>query len=160
VFSRIRRDGVERTPDRDVVLRPGDLLTVIGPRATIETFAAWLGRRADDDLALDRHQVDFRRVVLSNPRYAGVRVADLPLDRFDAVAGFVRRGDVDLVARPELVVELGDRIRVVAPRDRIDAVVRELGGSERAAVTADPLGFSLGLVLGCCSARSRSRCRA
>jgi putative transport protein len=148
VFSRIRRDGVERTPGRNTVPRPGDLLTVIGPQATIEAFATWLGRRAEDDLALDRHQVDFRRVVLTNPRYAGVRVADLPLDRFDAVAGFVRRGDVDLVARPDLVVELGDRIRVVAPRERIAAVVRELGGSERAAVTADPLGFSLGLVLG------------
>jgi putative transport protein len=60
----------------------------------------------------------------------------------------VRRGDVDLVARPDLTVELGDRIRVVAPRDRLHEVVRELGGSERAAVVADPVGFSVGLLLG------------
>jgi putative transport protein len=148
VFSRVRRAGTERTPDPTFVPVRGDLVTVIGPRATIEAFAAWLGRPAAVDLPLDRRQVDFRRVVVSNPRYAGVRIADLDLGRFHAVAGFVRRGDVDLVARPDLVVELGDRIRVVAPRDRIDAVVRELGDSERAVVTADPIGFSLGLLLG------------
>jgi putative transport protein len=148
VFSRIRRDGLERTPVRELVPQPGDILTVIGPRDVVEDFTAFIGRPAADDLALDRHQVDFRRVVVSNPRYAGVRIGELGLDRFDAVAGFVRRGDAELVARPELVVELGDRIRVIAPRDRIEQVVAELGGSERAAVTADPLGFSLGLVLG------------
>jgi putative transport protein len=148
VFSRIRRGDTEGTPDPELVPARGDLVTVIGPRATIDAFAAWLVRPAAADLPLDRRQVDFRRVVLSNPRYAGARVADLDLGRFDAVAGFVRRGDVDLVARPDLVVELGDRIRVVAPRERIDEVVRDLGDSERAVVTADPIGFSLGLLLG------------
>jgi putative transport protein len=148
VFSRVRRGDTERTPDPELVPARGDLVTVIGPRATIDEFAAWLGRPAAVDLPLDRRQVDFRRVVLSNPRYAGARVADLDLGRFDAVAGFVRRGDVDLVARPDLIVELGDRIRVVAPRQRIDEVVRDLGDSERAVVTADPIGFSLGLLLG------------
>ncbi len=64
------------------------------------------------------------------------------------MAGFVRRGDVDLVARPDLVVELGDRIRVVAPRERLDEVTAELGDSERAVVVADPIGFTLGLLLG------------
>jgi putative transport protein len=86
--------------------------------------------------------------VLSNPRYAGETVADLELTRFDAIAGFVRRGDVDLVATPDLIVELGDRIRVVAPRERLPEVVRELGDSERAVVVADPIGFSLGLLFG------------
>jgi putative transport protein len=148
VFSRVRRDGRERTPDDDLVLAPGDWVTAIGPEAQLERFAAWLGRPADDDLPLDRHQVDFRRIVLSNTRYAGATVNELDLGRFDAVAGFVRRGDVDLVARPDLTLELGDRIRVVAPRGRLDEVVRELGDSERAVVVADPIGFSLGLLLG------------
>ncbi len=148
VFSRVRREGREATTVSDVRLREGDLVTVIGPRETIRAFAETVGEVADDDLPLDRHQVDFRRVVLSNARYAGSTVADLRLGRFDAVAGFVRRGDVDLVARPDLIVELGDRIRVVAPRDRLDEVIRELGDSERSAVVADPIGFSLGLLLG------------
>jgi putative transport protein len=148
VFSRIRRGDEETTPHRQLRLRTGDLVTVIGPRRTIDAFERDVGHVADHDLPLDRHQLDFRRVVLSNGRYAGATVADLDLGRFDAVAGFVRRGDVDLVARPDLVVELGDRIRVVAPRDQLDEVIAELGDSERAAVVANPVGFSLGLLLG------------
>lgn len=148
VFSRVRRDGRETIPRSDLRLRDGDLLTVIGPEGTIAGFAATVGHVATDDLPLDRRQVDFRRVVLSNARYAGSTIAELDLGRFDAVAGFVRRGDVDLVARPALAVELGDRIRVVAPRDRLAEVVRELGDSERSVVVADPIGFSLGLLLG------------
>lgn len=148
VFTRVRRDDVERTPDDDLRLRPGDLVTVVGPEEPLERFAERIGHPTEVDLPLDRHQVDFARVVLSNSRYAGVRVAELGLDRFTAVAGFVRRGDVDLVARPDLIVELGDRIRVVAPRDRLPEVIAELGDSERAVVVADPVGFSLGLVAG------------
>jgi len=148
VFSRLCRHGREWTPDGTDTPRPGDLLTVIGPAPVLAELTDHVGREAEDDLPLSRHQVDFQRVVLSNPRYAGARIVDLDLERFDAIAGFVRRGDVDVVARPDLMVELGDRIRVVAPRDRLNEVVAELGDSERAVVVADPIGFSLGLLLG------------
>lgn len=148
VFSRLRRNDNERTPDTEEQLEPGDLVTVIGPAGPLASFVDWAGRAAERDLVLDRAQLDFRRVVVSNARYAGASVAELDLQRFGAVAGFVRRGDVDVVARPDLVVELGDRIRVVGPRDRLPDVQRELGDSERAAVVADPIGFSLGLLLG------------
>ena len=148
VFSRVRRAGREATPAPGLAPAVGDLITVVGPAGVLDDFVAEVGELADEDLPLDRHQVDFRRVVLTNARYAGVTVAALELHRFEAVAGYVRRGDVDLVARPDLVVELGDRIRVVAPRARRPEVVRALGNSERAAVTADPIGFSLGLSIG------------
>ncbi len=148
VFSRVRRGDDERTPNRELRLEPGDLVTVVGPGPALDALTDHLGRPADQDLPLDRRQVDFRRVVVSNARYAGRTVAGLDLGRFDAVAGFVRRGDVDLVAAPDLIVELGDRIRVVAPRERLPEVVRELGDSERAVVVADPIGFTLGLLVG------------
>lgn len=148
VFSRLRRDGQDHTPDDDERPRPGDLLTVIGPVEPLAALVDDLGQAASADPVLDRHQLDFRRVVLSNPRYAGATIGELDLRRFDAVAGFVRRGDVDVIARDGLTVELGDRIRVIAPRDQLEEVARELGDSERAAVVADPIGFSVGLLAG------------
>lgn len=148
VFSRVRRGDGDHTPSADERFAPGDLVTVIGTPSALRSFATWAGGTADEDPVLDRRQIDFRRVVLSNPRHAGARIGELGLDRFDAVAGFVRRGDVDVIARDDLVVELGDRIRVIAPRERMSEVVAELGDSERAVVVADPVGFSLGLLLG------------
>jgi putative transport protein len=147
-FSRVRRGGLDHTPAAGERFAPGDLVTVIGTPAALRSFVDWVGGRADEDLVLDRRQLDFRRIVLSNPHHAGARIGELGLDRFDAVAGFVRRGDVDVIARDDLVVELGDRIRVIAPRERMPEVIDELGDSERAVVVADPVGFSLGLLLG------------
>jgi putative transport protein len=63
VFSRVRREGQVRTPEPDLRLQPGDLVTVIGPSEKLAGFADVVGREADEDLPLDRHQVDFRRVV-------------------------------------------------------------------------------------------------
>lgn len=148
VFSRVRRGEQERTPSPTLLLQPGDLLTAIGPRDPLHAFADWVGRRTARDLPLDRSQVDFQWAVLSNPAYAGARIADLGLERFDAVVGYVRRGDVELVATSDFVLELGDRVRVVAPRAKIARAVAEVGDSERAATLVQPGGFAAGLGLG------------
>jgi putative transport protein len=60
----------------------------------------------------------------------------------------VRRGDVDRMARPDTVLELGDRIRVVAPRERMAAVSEYFGDSYRKLSEIDVASFSLGIVLG------------
>lgn len=148
IISRVRRHDTDHTPDPDEHLRSGDLVTVVGSAEALRSFASRVGGFAAQDLVADRRWLDVRRVVVSNPRLAGRRIAELDLDRFDAVAAYVRRGDVDVAARDDLAVELGDRIRVIAPRDRLAEVSRHLGDSERAVVTADPVGFSLGLALG------------
>ena len=46
------------------------------------------------------------------------------------------------------VLELGDRIRVVTPRDRMDEVSKYLGDSMKAISETDFLSLSLGVVLG------------
>ena len=58
--------------------------------------------------------------------------------------------DIELDAETNLgtVLELGDRIRVVTPRERLDEVSRFLGDSMKAMAETDFLSLSLGIVLG------------
>ena len=58
------------------------------------------------------------------------------------------RGDVDLLASPDLVVQQGDRIRVIAPRARLAEVAGYLGDSERGPGDLNPVGLFVGLALG------------
>jgi putative transport protein len=133
----------------DTVLRPGDRVTVVGNRHDVEHFTDEVGRRAEAHLALDRGRLDFRRIVLSSRRLAGRPLGELDLpQRFGAIPTRVRRGDVDLVARDDLVVEVGDRIRVVAPGDRMRQVARYLGDSERGLAEIDAVSLALGIVAG------------
>lgn len=159
VFSRIMRGDSPGHPGEvdvatdDAVPVPGDILTVIGDPDTVEQFAARVGHPSSVALTLDRSSVDYRRVAVSNPKVAGQALGDLRLRRrFGAVATRVRRGDVDLLATDDLVLQIGDRVRIVAERRRMSEITEFLGDSEKGAaaysITSLALGLALGVLLG------------
>lgn len=148
-FSRIARGDRVEIATAEHRPRPGDVVVVLGPEDAVSSFTRDVGQRSDRHLPLDRSQLDFRRIVLSNRRLAGLRVAELDLPhRYGVVPTRVRRGDEDLVATDDLELELGDRVRVVGPTDRLGPVARLLGDSERRLAEVDAMGFALGATAG------------
>lgn len=148
-FSRIEHDGVVAMAGPDRYLSPGDAVVVVGPPDELARFCDRVGERNDRHLPLDRSSLDFRRVLVSDRRLAGVRLGDLALqERHGVTVTRVRRGDADLVATDDTELELGDRVRVVGPPDRIAAAGALFGDSERSLSEVDALGFAAGLVAG------------
>ena len=148
-FSRVRTAQGLTVAAPDLILGPGDLAVVVGPASAAASFADWLGEHADEHLPDDRREMDMRRMTIADPHLSGRTVAELDLGgRFGAVATRVRRGDVDLLATPDLVVQSGDRVRVIARRDVLPRVALYLGDSERGAGDINPVGLGLGLALG------------
>ncbi|MGE3358253.1 MAG: TrkA C-terminal domain-containing protein [Acidimicrobiia bacterium] len=148
-FSRIEHDGVVRIATGAERLLPGDAVVLIGPRPQVAELCDALGRRSDRHLPLDRSSIDFRRIVVSNRALAGRSLAGLDLGgRFGATVTRVRRGDDDLVAHPDLVLQLGDRVRVVGPVAQLARVAELLGDSERRLSEVDAVGLAAGIVAG------------
>lgn len=149
-FSRVARrpSGPPEHVHDDDTLHTGDLVTVVGPADDVETLIAEIGAPAERDLTADRSTLDFRRITISNPRLAGLRIRDLELDRFDAMITRVRRGDEDLVADSDTVVALGDRVRVVAPPEQLVAVAATLGDSSRGMTELNGVALGLGIAAG------------
>ena len=148
-LSYLARDGRVRVIDPDEELLPGDQVVVVGPGAAVRTAVEHLGRMVEEHLADDRSSVDYRRFVVSDRRIAGRTVAQLDMPgRFDGVMTRVRRGDLDLLAREDLVLELGDRVLAVVPRERLDEVSEFFGDSERRISEIDALPVGLGMALG------------
>lgn len=76
-------------------------------------------------------------------------IGDLDLEqRFGAVVTRVRRGDLDFLASDDILLQPGDRVRFVAPRERVADVSAFFGDSYRHLSEIDILTFSLGLVMG------------
>ena len=126
-----------------------DLVTVVGPRAVLDDVAERLGHVSSHDIVEDRHDLDFRRVTLSNKPLVGHTVGELDLDeKFGATVSRVRRGDVDLVAHDTFVLAMGDRLRVIAPRAQMAAVGKYLGDSDRGMSDINVGGLALGLAVG------------
>jgi putative transport protein len=159
VFSRIMRGDSPGHPGQvdvatdDAVPVPGDILTVIGEKAVVDSFVEAVGHPSTVALSLDRSEVDYRRVAVSNPQVAGKTLGELRLRRrFGAVATRVRRGDVDLLATDDLALQIGDRVRIVAERRRMSEITSYLGDSEKGAsaysITSLSLGLALGVLLG------------
>jgi putative transport protein len=155
VFSRVMHGDVPGHPGTmDVAsggMTPavGDILTIVGDARIVEQVARDLGHPSSVPLVLDRSQLDSRRITVSKREVAGRSVEQLRLPRrFGATATRVRRGDIDLLATDDLVLQLGDRVRVVARREQMGQVAAFLGDSERGASDLNPVGFAIGLSIG------------
>jgi putative transport protein len=151
VFSRIQH-GEENPIEvaaEHTLIRRDDLVTVVGPADVVDEVAEELGHKSSHALQSARHDLDFRRITVSQPQLAGLTIAELDLDsRFGAVATRVRRGDLDMIAQDDFVIQMGDRIRVTAPTEQMQKVSRYLGDSERGLSDINPIGFAIGLALG------------
>jgi putative transport protein len=149
VFGRMRHAGQLILTNGQTHLAVGDLVSVVGTIEDLERVTAFLGETSNERLELDRTQLDYRRIFVSNPKVAGHRLRDLNLpQQFGATVTRVRRGDIEFLPHGDTVLELGDRLRVVTAPDRMEAVSAFLGDSYRALSEIDIMTFSLGVSLG------------
>lgn len=149
LFTRVRRGEQTFLAVASTQLNVGDLVTVLGAPGNVDRIAAELGEPTDIRLELDRTLLDYRRIFVSNPEMAGRTLASLRLpQRYGALITRVRRGDIDLPADGDTVLELGDRVRVVAPRERMAEIGRLLGDSYKALSEVNLLTLGLGLTSG------------
>ncbi len=149
LFARRRRDEHVDIIKPWEHLAVGDLVTLVAERDDLARVVDEIGEPAEEQLELDRSDLDFRRVFVSEPALFGRTLGELNLlQRFGALVTRVRRGDVDVLPDGKLVLEPGDRVRVLAPRARMKEVVAFFGDSYRALAEVDVLSFGLGCAAG------------
>ena len=149
LFGRVKRGDRTFVTSTNTRLEPGDLVTVVGTEEELERVVPRLGEQDAQQVDMDRTEVDYRRIFVSNPKLAGKALRELNLpQRFEAVVTRVRRGDMELLPHGDTVLQLGDRVRVVTRRENLPAVTKFFGDSYRALSEIDVLSFSLGLALG------------
>ena len=150
-FSRLRRgeQGPITRPAREDKLFREDLVTVVGTQEAVNQVITALGHGSSHSLIEDRKYLDFRRITVSDPKLAGHTVAELDIDhKFGATVSRVRRGDTDMVGTPDLVLQQGDRVRVVAPTGRMAEISNFFGDSSRGLSSINPVALGLGMAVG------------
>ena len=133
----------------DMVLQHDDLVSIIGTPEDVDAVVKELGELSSEQLDLDRSAYDFRRVFVSNRSLVGVKLSALELpQKYGAIVTRVRRGDIELLAHGDLMLELGDRVRFVAPRSQVKAISDFFGDSYKSLSEIDMLSLGLGISLG------------
>jgi putative transport protein len=148
-FARVKRQDTVMIATDETRLQLGDLVSIVGQLSCLEHAEQFLGERCDEQLDRDRSVIDFRRIFVSKKAVTEKTLDSLEIGaRFGAVVTRVRRGDVEFVPNHDTVLEPGDRVRVVAPRQRMEEIAKYLGDSYRALSEIDVVTFSIGIALG------------
>jgi putative transport protein len=146
----LRRDHRNRPATPDIVLAENDVLLLAAPsKAVLDEVRKRLGEAAPGRVTQDRRDVDYLRVFASRPAVVGRSVGDLALpgDKASAVIQ-VRRGDADLLPRPDLVLEFGDRVGLLANRADFPALRKFFGDSIKGTAEFSYVSIGLGMALG------------
>jgi putative transport protein len=149
IFGRLRRGDTNSLCHYDTEFQANDLVSITGETPEVERVTALLGQAQGHDLAHERSEFAMRRIVVSNPQVAGKTIASLNLaEQYPVVLTRLRRGDVDTLIQPGTVLELGDRIRVLAREEDLKDLEKIFGDSYEHLSHIDLLSFGLGMGLG------------
>lgn len=160
VVSRLWRKGEVLLPDADTVLENGDRILVIATQRDVPRLTIFFGQQDKTDWnksGIDWNSIDSmlesQRVVITNHEINGRHLESLHLrNRYGVNVSRVYRAGIQLVATPDLVLRLGDRLTVVGEKNSIKRVSKELGNTVRHLdepnIAAIFVGIVLGLALG------------
>lgn len=135
-------------------LQEGDKLFMVGTPDDIRTMSLLIGPRVTnmDENAWDRmesNHLSSEKIIVTNPSLNGRRLGDMKLRQtFNVTITRVRRAGVELIATPQLLLQLGDRVTVVGNPNNIHNVCGVLGNSMKKLNEPNLLPYFLGIVLG------------
>lgn len=149
VISRIKKGDVIQVVNPDTVLASGDLVVAVGPARALGAARLYLGEESTEKLAERRDDTAYRWYFVSEAKVVGLTIVEMMKKRpFIGTATRLRRNDVEFVPSPSTVLEMGDRVLVVSPRQEVERIIEFFGDSLRALSETDYLSLSLGIVIG------------
>lgn len=134
VVSRLLHDdGRMEIPKSDSALKEGDKILVVTSQADIDAIAALIGSKNEmtlnDWTKLDKNMV-IRRIMITKSAINGRSLADLKIRSVYGVnITRITRAGVDLIASPDLTLQVGDRVLVVGAEEDIKELEELLGNS-------------------------------
>ena len=158
VISRIMRGGEEFVPNQDTVLKEGDKVLIVTIQKCVDririVFGAEVPMHLDDWIKGRKGAPQLIRLGITKTDLTGKKLGDIlfKLQYSVSVTRVVRSG-VELVASPELRVQVGDYLQVVGDKEGIDAIAKLVGN--KASALDKPnllpifLGIAIGVVFGC-----------
>ena len=126
-------DGTRVTiPHSDTVLHCGDIILIVTRDANALNLEQLLGESIEYEWKDDDRDLVSRRIVVTRNNINGKRIGDLHLrSAFNVNITRINRAGINLLAQPDLILQVGDRVMVVGPLDGIHHAEKILGNTLR-----------------------------
>ena len=151
VCSRILHDGNESLPNRDTVLHQGDHLLIVCASDEADAIVTFIGSQVKADKEFDQGNSPLvsKKILVTEEDVNGKTLSQLSLSgKFGVNATRIYRAGVELLARPDQRLQVGDRIRVVGPSDAVDRLAARLGNSHNQLDHPNILTIFVGIFIG------------
>ena len=160
VISRVWRNGKVSIPTSDTLLHEHDHLLIISVKSDVENIKVLFGEQENVDWnkadiywnAIDSQLIS-RRIAVTRNRVNGVKLGSLRLRNLYGInITRVNRAGIDLLASPDLRLQIGDRLTIVGEANSVNTVGKILGDEIKRLnnpnLLAVFIGISLGMLLG------------
>ena len=155
VVSRIQRcgeNGPVEVPLATTRINKDDKVLVVTSQSSVDVVTMLFGKVIDMPKEVwDRldTSMSVRRLVITKSSLTGKKLKELRIrSTYGVSITRVSRSGVDLVANPNLTLQLGDTILVVGPDNAIDKVAKAVGNSESSLSHPHLIPIFFGIALG------------
>ncbi|MBO5849953.1 MAG: putative transporter [Paludibacteraceae bacterium] len=130
VISRIMHQDSTFVPWKNTIIEENDLLLVVCSTNDLSAITAFVGETTSYVWEDKNSQLVSRRIVITQNKINGKTIRDLNLRTlFGVNITRINRSGIDLLGRPDLVLQVGDRVMVVGELDAIKKVEHFLGNT-------------------------------
>ncbi|MEG1615896.1 MAG: putative transporter [Bacteroidales bacterium] len=156
IITRVWKDGKVMIPTSETVLTEGERILVIATEADIRALTALFGEQVRDDWNkedIDWNALDSKlmsqRILVTQTEINGKKISQLRLrNKYGVNITRVFRSGMNLLATPDLTLQLGDRLTIVGEKESIREVEKLLGNTVKRLNEPNLVAIFIGIVMG------------
>lgn len=149
IASRLFNGNEVSIPSDETLLQVGDIVSVIVNEADEKAVTTFLGKKIEYQWEDSENTMVSRRIVVTQSNINGRTIGSLALRSVYGVnITRVHRSGIDLLARPELYLQVGDRVTVVGSLEAIGKVEKILGNTLKRLNEPHLITIFLGIFVG------------
>ena len=152
VVSRVMKGEEILFPAADTILEEGDKLLVVTSQEQVERIRILFGQEVPmhvQDWVVKDHNLVTRRIVVTKSSLTGKKLKELQFrGAFGVTVTRVIRAGVELVAGPDLFLQMGDGLVCVGTEKNIEHLAERVGNSADALNKPNLVPIFLGIVVG------------
>lgn len=142
--------GDTQLVNADTVLRIGDKIQVISTPNDLEAIVLFFGEKIDVEWSDLNKNLISRRIIITKEDLHGKTLAQLKIrTNLGASITRVNRNGLDLVANPQLQLQIGDRVTVIGTEQSVRNAEKVLGNSMKRLDHPNLIPIFIGIALGC-----------
>ena len=149
-ISRMKQGDEIFLPTPNTVLNSGDIIHAIGTENSLKKVQLLIGCETKEILKL-KQETQVKRIIASNKNIIGKKLGTISeLSRHSAISTRIRRSGIDISPCENTTIRFGDKLTIIAPREKMNLITSLIGGSSDGGIDFLPIAISivLGILVG------------